>query len=72
MRDFIQDNRREKHDVLLKKNNIDKDFNAKSKELDGEKKDKLNSYNEKINSLKMRLVNDLKRQSEKTIKDYGE
>ena len=72
MRDFIQDNRREKHDVLLKKNNIDKDFNAKSKELDSEKKDKLNSYNEKINSLKMRLVNDLKRQSEKTIKDYGE
>ena len=72
MRDFIQENRRQKHDVLLKKNNTDKDFNAKSKELESEKKDKLNSYNEKINSLKMRLVNDLKRQSEKTIKDYQE
>ena len=72
MRDYVNENRKQKHDVLLKKNNIEKDFNQKSKELDVEKKEKLNSYNEKINSLKMRLVNDLKRLNEKTIKDYSE
>ena len=71
-RDYVNDNRRQKHDVLLKKNNIDKDFNAKTKELENEKKEKLDSYNEKVNSLKMRLVSDLKRLNEKTIKDYSE
>ena len=72
MRDYVNKNRQQKHEVLLKKNNIEKDFTVKSKELDSEKKEKLNSYNEKINSLKMRLVNELKKLNEKTIKDYSE
>ncbi|MBO4667999.1 MAG: hypothetical protein J5666_07765 [Bacilli bacterium] len=72
MRDFVTENRKQKHEVLLKKNNIEKDFKEKTKELESEKKDKLNSYNEKINSLKMRLVSDLKKLSEKTIKDYSD
>ena len=38
MRDYVNENRKQKHDVLLKKNNIEKDFNQKSKELDVEKK----------------------------------
>ena len=71
MRDFLQRNRRQMHEVLQKKNNIDKDFELKTKELEIEKKEKLNSYNEKSQSLKNKLLNDLKKQNEKTIKEYS-
>lgn len=72
LREFVQDNRHQKHDVLLKKNNVEKEFNAKSKELEQQKNDKYNSYNEKMNSLKNRLSNDIKKINEKAIKDYNE
>ena len=72
MREFIQTNRRQKHDVLLKRNNTEKEFNIKTKEYETNKNDLISNYNEKISDLKFKLSNNLKKSNDKTIKQFQE
>lgn len=72
LREFIQNNRRQKHDVLLKRNNVEKEFNLKNKEFENGKNEIVNSYNEKISELKSKLANNLKKSNDKTVKEFQE
>lgn len=72
MREFVQNNRRQKHDVLLKRNNVEKEFNLKNREFDAGKNEIISNYNEKISELKTKLANNLKKSNDKTIKEFQE
>ena len=72
LREFIQNNRRQKHDVLLKKNNTEKEFNLRTKDFEIGKNDLISEYNDKISDLKIKLSNNLKKSNDKTIKEFQE
>lgn len=72
LRDFIQNNRRQKHDVLLKRNNVEKEYNLRTKEFEVSKNELITAYNDKISELKFKLSNSLKKSNEKTIKEFQE